>query len=112
MFADSWQKSKAVANSIGKKLDVAYIEVMLVVTLKMRMRKNVYYAYIDHRVQQFSCKVFFSWYNLLPSKLPTLINSEVDTIKKYYGPAGNHFKEKLRSGKLSTVLELQKILMH
>ena len=102
MFADSWQKSKTVADSIGEKLTKPRTARCSIYRSNAGcdledgdeeyFRRNVYYPFIDHCVQQFSsrfpdaAKSSFLGYKLLPSKLSTLTNSELDTIEKYYSP--------------------------
>ena len=55
-------------------------------------RRNVYYPFIDHCVQQFkdrfpnTSQSLFVGYKLLPSKLPYLTKEDVKGIEEFYGP--------------------------
>lgn len=54
-------------------------------------RINVYFPFIDH------CESLFLRYKLLPSKISSLTEDDIDAIEQFYGP---DFKVKSKNGRL------------
>lgn len=101
-FTTVWEKATAIAGSVGvllsKPRTTTYSRFRSNAGSDVNdspveyYRRNVYYPFIDHCLQQFqdrfpdSSLTLFLGYKLLPCKLSTLTTKDINEIEKFYGP--------------------------
>lgn len=101
-FESVWEKATTIADSIGVALSKPRTATCsryrsnagcdLDADVKEYYRRNVYFPFIDHCVSQFNerfpdtAQSLFLGYKLLPSKLSSFKEEDIETIEQYYGP--------------------------